>query len=140
MFKTTMMYSDEHQKTMHYAQRIWESEGKPDYYGPFESKKEAIEKRSELIKNETSLIKPLDAMELIELINDINDDIGVFVYGISFKSVKSFDFDCFDCQYCDYSNADVEYINQSGDGDYGYNGTIAIPVSGELLLVFEYSC
>lgn len=141
MFKTVMMYSSDSNKDMHYAQRIWDNEGKPDYYGPFESKKEAIEKRSELIKNETSLVEPLDAIELIELINDINDDVGINVYGMRFDPIKLFDFDYFDCQYCNYSNAGYEeYIDQSGDGEYGYAGTMAIPVSGELLLVFEYSC
>ena len=62
-----------------------------------------------------------------------------YVTGISFKELNSFSFQYFDCQPSCYPGRDFEYISQSGDGDYGYYGELVFPVSGDMLLVVEYT-
>lgn len=140
MFEVKNLYCAVNQRDMLYVVRMKEKEGLPDYYGPYEEVSSAMEVRDNLIKEELETCAPLTAEQLISLINTVNADIDIFVTGVSFKELNSFSFQCFDYQPSCYPGIDFEYISQSGDDDYGYYGTLAYPVSGDMLLVVEYSC
>lgn len=140
MFEVKNLYCSVNQRDMLHVVRMKEKEGFPDYYGPYEEVSSAMEVRDSLIKEELGGCASMTAEQLIRLINTVNDDVDIFVTGLSFKELNSFSFKDFDHQPSCYSDIDFEYIRQSGDGDYGYYGTLVFPVSGEMLLVVEYSC
>ena len=74
---------------------------------------------------------------ILELMNDnITEE---FNYSFP-KIVTGLDIGKFTKQPCDnLEGVDFEYVNQNGDGDYGFYGQIAYKLFEDIFLVFDYS-
>lgn len=76
--------------------------------------------------------------ELIKLMNAIKADLDGFNVKLpEIVLASEFDLSRFEDQSCDIDGIDIEYVDQHGDGDNGYYGTIAYPFNEYVILV-EY--
>lgn len=76
--------------------------------------------------------------ELFNLLNEIQKDQSAM--NAAFPQIferEGFDLSGFIEQDSDYSRVDKEYVDQSGCGDYGFHGRMAIPFENKLI-VFNY--
>ena len=76
--------------------------------------------------------------DLIKLINEIQDDQKSF--NARFPNIISkddVDLSNYSEQKSDYSGVEFEYVNQSGDGDYGFHGKVAVPFE-DIFIVFDF--
>ena len=78
--------------------------------------------------------------QIAALINEIKDDqSGMCASFPEMKEASSVDLTGFSEQASVYTGVDVEYVNQSGCGDYGFHGQIAVPVGESYLIIWDYS-
>lgn len=80
-------------------------------------------------------------MELIDLIVKVGEAEDLKEYSLAFPTVdRTESLSGFEPQKSDIEGVDIEYVNQSGCGDYGHHGQIAIPFGdGRLCLVFGFN-
>lgn len=76
--------------------------------------------------------------ELFNLLNEIQKDQSTM--NATFPQIverEGFDLSEFIEQASEYSGVDEEYVDQSGCGDYGFHGRMAIPFMDKLI-VFRF--
>ncbi len=76
--------------------------------------------------------------DLAKLINEINSDQdGMNAAFPKMIHKDEIDLSGFSEQKSSYENIESEYIDQSGDCDYGFYGVLAVPF-GDFYIVFKY--